>query len=322
MQKQICGIYKITNKINEKIYVGQSVDIIDRWRRHKIAKDDYVIHQAIRKYGVENFIFEIIEECSREELDDKEKYWIIQCESFSKNGYNMTPGGQGGAFPFNEKEVKQYSLTGEYIATFKSLKQAGRTLGIDPRYISNCCLQKTHTAKGYQWCFTGNEHLISIKPKMNPGYVKIPVNQYDLQGKYLRTYDSMRAAALAVGSLTAMKQISLCCRGEQGSSKGYQWRFAEDNDNANILPYTRKLDEHGHNREPTVEVAVEQYSLEGKYITTYKNARIAADAIGLSKGGNSAILRACQGKQKTSGGFKWRYADKTRYNLNSTKGNQ
>lgn len=40
---------------------------------------------------------------------------------------------------------------------------------------------------------------------------------------------------------------------------------------------------------------------------------MAADAVGLSKGGNSAILRACQGKQKTSGGFKWKYADKNRY---------
>lgn len=156
----ICGIYKITNKINNKIYIGQSVDIIDRFRRHKRAKDDYIIHKAIRKYGVDNFTFEIIEECPREELDDKEKFWIKYYNSFSNNGYNMTPGGQGGAIPLNEKEVKQYSIAGEYIATFKSLKEAGRANNIDPRHISDCCLQKANTSKGYQWCFVGNEHLI------------------------------------------------------------------------------------------------------------------------------------------------------------------
>lgn len=94
--------------------------------------------------------------------------------------------------------------------------------------------------------------------------------------------------------------------------EGYQWRFAKLG-KSNITPYSRKLNENGKCLESTVEVAVEQYSLEGEYITTYKNARMAADAVGLSKGGNSAILRACQGKQKTSGGFKWKYADKNRY---------
>lgn len=208
----------------------------------------------------------------------------------------MTFGGQGGAIPMNEKEAKQYSIASEYIATFKSLKEAGRANDIDPRHISDCCLQKANTSKGYQWCFVGNEHLIQSYPKTTGGYSKIPVNQYDLQGNYIRTFNSIAEAADSLKHGT-QKQIAICCRTEDGSSGGYQWRFAKLG-KSNIALYRRKLNKNGKCLEPTVEVAVEQYSLEGEYITTYKNARIAADAIGLSKGGNSAILRAYQGKQK------------------------
>lgn len=77
----ICGIYKITNKINNKIYIGQSVDIIDRFRRYKRAKDDYIIHKAIRKYGLENFTFELMEKCTREELDERERHYISMYSS-------------------------------------------------------------------------------------------------------------------------------------------------------------------------------------------------------------------------------------------------
>lgn len=90
----ISGIYKITNVINNHSYIGQSVDIKRRWRRHKsdAYKRDYPLHRAIRKYGIENFIFEILEECEVTELDNKEIYWInkIQPE------YNVASGGSHG----------------------------------------------------------------------------------------------------------------------------------------------------------------------------------------------------------------------------------
>lgn len=92
------GIYKITNKQNGKVYIGQSVDIERRWQEHRkrynIEKYDTLFYKAIRKYGLENFSFEIIEVCTKEELDDKEIYWIKHYNSFdAEYGYNLTIGG-------------------------------------------------------------------------------------------------------------------------------------------------------------------------------------------------------------------------------------
>ena len=80
----IIGIYKITNKINGKSYVGQSVNIHKRWTSEKnnafnpnAHEYNYPISRAFRKYGVENFSFEIIEQCSiGDDLDAKERHWI------------------------------------------------------------------------------------------------------------------------------------------------------------------------------------------------------------------------------------------------------
>lgn len=95
------GIYKITNTINNKCYIGQSVNIEHRWIEHKSAARNYsqknssALYNAINKYGIENFKFEIIEETSIEKLDEREKYWIQYYDTYY-HGYNLTTGGFGG----------------------------------------------------------------------------------------------------------------------------------------------------------------------------------------------------------------------------------
>lgn len=91
--ERICGIYKITNKINGHSYIGQSIDIYQRWHSHKYADcKPSVIHSAIIKYGLENFNFEILEKCPRESLNEREIYWIKFYNTY-ENGYNLTIGG-------------------------------------------------------------------------------------------------------------------------------------------------------------------------------------------------------------------------------------
>lgn len=109
------GIYKITNNINEKSYIGQSVNIAKRWVAHKAAINkknehtyDYPLYRAFRKYGVDNFSFEVLEECSHEQLDEKEKYWISYYNTLD-NGYNQTYGGDGSFNRLNSEKLKLIS---------------------------------------------------------------------------------------------------------------------------------------------------------------------------------------------------------------------
>ena len=89
------AIYKITNLINNKIYIGQTVHPNKRWQEHqqraKTHYDDYPIHLAINKYGAENFSFEILE--WTEQYDYEEARLIKEYNSISPNGYNLIEGG-------------------------------------------------------------------------------------------------------------------------------------------------------------------------------------------------------------------------------------
>ena len=86
------GIYKITKKENGKSYIGQSNDIERRFSEHK-TKIDIPIEIAIKKYGVDAFNFEVIEECSLDKLDEREKYWIAFYNTYKGFGYNCNEGG-------------------------------------------------------------------------------------------------------------------------------------------------------------------------------------------------------------------------------------
>lgn len=93
------GIYKIVNLVNGKAYIGQSVDVNKRKREHlnnykREENKHKALYMAFNKYGINNFKFEVIQECSLEELDDLEIKYIELYDSYKK-GYNMTLGGGG-----------------------------------------------------------------------------------------------------------------------------------------------------------------------------------------------------------------------------------
>lgn len=108
------GIYKIENLITHRCYIGQSRNIQKRWLAHKNAvydkkqkSYDYPIYRAIRKYGIENFSFEIIEQCPVDELNEREKFWIKHFSSYEK-GYNQTPGGESlGSHKLTLEQVRE-----------------------------------------------------------------------------------------------------------------------------------------------------------------------------------------------------------------------
>lgn len=108
-------IYKITNKVNGKSYIGQTRYTIEfRWRQHQHKKDNTYFHNAIHKYGIENFSIEVLEECDIKDLDSKEIFYIAKYDTFN-NGYNLTIGGDGNRrllLDNNYDEIKELYLSG------------------------------------------------------------------------------------------------------------------------------------------------------------------------------------------------------------------
>lgn len=121
----ICGIYKITNTINNKCYIGQSKDIYRRWREEKTAVTNPADSEyesprsrAIRKYGLENFTFEILEECGVDQLNIREGYWAKHYNSYVPNGYNVAMCGENG-FHLSKLNMEQLlNLVDDLINTW------------------------------------------------------------------------------------------------------------------------------------------------------------------------------------------------------------
>ena len=114
-KEKICGIYKITNLINGKVYIGQSINIYKRWKEHKNKnnwnKKKQIIYSAFKKYGLDNFNFEIIEICNKKMLNEKERFYIKLYKSYvydkNSNGYNATLGGESNLGMVLSKESKK-----------------------------------------------------------------------------------------------------------------------------------------------------------------------------------------------------------------------
>src|SRR5574337_753797 len=102
MKIKLCGIYCIENTINNKKYIGQSVDMYKRLCQHKVMLRKNIhsnrhLNDSFNIYGEENFIFYVLDECEYCEINNLEKYYIKLYNTIDNNfGYNMLLGGEGG----------------------------------------------------------------------------------------------------------------------------------------------------------------------------------------------------------------------------------
>lgn len=160
----IKALYKITNLINNKIYIGQTVHPEKRWWEHrqraKTHYDDYPIHLAISKYGEDNFTFEVLE--WTDDYDNRERELIKEYNSLSPNGYNLIDGGPspimyGEDHPRNKVKNNDVPLI---IQDLKNNKLSDREIAIKYNLTDKIIADINH---GYTHKIEGESYPIRIK---------------------------------------------------------------------------------------------------------------------------------------------------------------
>jgi group I intron endonuclease len=221
------GIYQIKNLINGKCYVGQSIDIERRFYNHRTTTLDYPLYRDIKKYGIDNFEFSVLEEVEHEDLlTQREMFWY---DLINPEYNNISP--QQNASNGLQKSVLQIDKkTLEVLNEYQGVNEAARKVGGFAQNISYVCNGKLRSANGYYWCYT-EEHTQEWKPKKHPKHKK--VHQLDKKTlSIINTYETITQAAKAINGFT--NAISKACKNPKRSSNGYRWCYTEDYNNRKL----------------------------------------------------------------------------------------
>ena len=281
------SIYKITNKINNKSYIGQTNNINRRFQEHKVQKNDSdgtskLLHQAIKKYGLENFDFEVLEE-NIENYDAREQYWIAYYHTLSdEHGYNLTPGGssppilKGANNPNTTHDISQVQEVIRLLRdTQLSSKEIGKCTGYDDSAI-------IRINKGIMW--HDDSLIYPIRKELT-----LDFNQdralniiYDL--KYTKLTQKEIANKYGVGRTT----VTAINNGKNNRQPNLNYPIRD-----------KKTDRHSK----TILMIDPK---TGEVIDEFTTAAEASQFVKVSR---SAIQSCCSGNTKTSGGYCWRYKD-------------
>lgn len=220
-----CGIYKITNNINNKIYIGKAFDIQRRWSEHKVAINNpnkqYHLYRAMRKYGIENFSMEIIEECpiDNDILYEREQYWINYYDSYNK-GYNQTLGGEG-TIKVKQEDIESLWDKGLCVAAIAI------QLNCKPQTIRNRLqnYKNYSTDEATKRANLSSHKRDAISKNHSYSFGGTPVHQYTLEGKYVASYNSVKDAAKVLGHLVdnSIGRALDPADKTHFSAYGYQW---------------------------------------------------------------------------------------------------
>jgi group I intron endonuclease len=228
------GIYKITSPSN-KIYIGQSVDINRRWAEYKNMRCNTQpkLKRSFEKYGVDKHIFEIIEECSKDQLNEREIYWGKHYNVLGKEGLSLKLGEQGGIKSEESKLKQSISNTGskhKQHKPYKTRKDIGIARGKQNNPMSDDSKQKMGKwnlgkTKSKEW--SEKQSLLkkgkpNLKLKGNTNKGKI-VLQCNLDGNTIKEWNNGLEASQSTGIHKG--GISNCCLGKIKTSGGFIWKF-------------------------------------------------------------------------------------------------
>lgn len=235
MRKQehiITGIYCIENIITNKRYIGQSVDIYSRWSHHRSelnnhTHDNNYLQKSWDKYGEDNFKFYIIEKCLKQELDDKEIYYINQYKTLNRDyGYNLKEGGQSGLISEESNEKRKASLRKYYSSNPEAKKQssdAAYRQWSNPKIKAkimgenNGMYGKTHTKEAREKISQAQKGHISHHRNLT-SVLCIELN---------KIYECAVDAAKDLNMQTS--NILQVCYGNRKTAGGYHWQFIKEN---------------------------------------------------------------------------------------------
>ena len=214
-------IYKIINNINQKIYIGKTSSTIEkRFKEHcndskKERCEKRPLYDAMNKYGIENFVIELIEDnISDEDINNKEQFYIKQYNSYigfeNSNGYNATLGGDGRKYKnWNLQEIIDLYNNGNSCATI------AKQLDLDSSYI--CKLLNNNGIK----IISSGER--AIKQQGNVVY------QLDIDtNEVINKFDSIGQANIAFGKDRKNGTIRDALNGRRGhhNAYGYKWSYS------------------------------------------------------------------------------------------------
>lgn len=228
------GIYKITNKINGDSYIGRSVNIERRFMEHKTPKNGggRIIHAAIEKYGLENFSFEVLEECSEEELDSLEVYYIEKL----KPEYNISSGGKGPSGMRHTDEVKELlreKARAEWCRKTEEEKEkiirenlTGPRVGHSVSEETREKLRQKNIGKK-QSRETVEKRMKTMQKKRESGWKKDPTGNWKpvicLESGMV--FPSVKAAAYYIGANP--RSVSAVLNKRQSSCRGFHFDYAK-----------------------------------------------------------------------------------------------
>lgn len=236
------GIYLFTNTINNKHYVGQSVNIENRYKAHIYASKntnstdyDTPLHRAFRKYGTDNFSFEILEEVpDHKDLNNKENYYIKKYNCLAHRGYNQIITSRDGLSPDELKErlYLKYGVTTDIL--YKQLVEMPFTkvasiYGVSDNAVRKWCKLFGLSRKSSDYMTDKKRKEISTKaqPNLEKGHIKKPVKQMDKHtGETIKIWDSTEEAAKTLGTSrwNIARSFPQYDNG-RNTSCGYKWDF-------------------------------------------------------------------------------------------------
>lgn len=208
-------IYKITNDINNKVYIGKTLKTVEeRWQEHchdacKERCEKRPLYSAINKYGQNHFKIEPIEECSIENINEREQFWIDYYNCCGHNGYNATFGGDG-------KPYLDYDLIYQTYQQVKSCKQTAEIVGCNYDSVRDILRNVFNVSK--------QEIEQNRRDSISHSVIMIDKNT----NEPLQTFRSVREAERYLQKEGINSHISAVCNGKRKTAYGYKWAYAEN----------------------------------------------------------------------------------------------